>query len=162
VKIAIRALLLIAIFASATSASAQEAIYLVRHTERADQSADSPLSPAGEARAERLAAALRDAGITHVFTTDLKRTIQTAAPLATAHHLMPQALPAGDVDGLVAKIRSLGPGDRPLIVGHSNTIPVILFALGGGTVTIAEAEFDNLFIVVPRRDAAPVSLRIRY
>lgn len=147
-------------------ASAQEAIYLVRHAERADQSADSPLSPAGEARAASLARALREAGITHIFTTDLKRTVQTAAPAAASLHLTPRTIPAGDVDAFVAALHRLGPTDRALVVGHSNTLPVMLLGLGvavaGGAVTIPDAEFDNLFVVVPRKDGAPVFLRVRY
>jgi hypothetical protein len=66
--------------------AAQEAIYVVRHTERLDQTADPPLSPAGHARA--------------------------------------------------------------LGVAPSITIP--------------DAEHDNLFIVVPRKDAAPTFVRVRY
>lgn len=143
-------------------AGAQEAVYLVRHAERADQTADSPLSAEGEARAALLARVLKDAGITHVFTTDLKRTVQTAAPAAAAFRLTPRPLPAGDVDALVSALRALGPKDRALVVGHSNTLPVILFALGAGTLTIADAEYDNLFVVVPHAGAAPVLLRMRY
>jgi broad specificity phosphatase PhoE len=156
-------LLAIALSAAWPAASrAQDAIYVVRHAERADQSNDSPLSGAGEARARALAQLLRDARITHVFTTDLKRTIQTGAPAAAAAAVTPQALPAGDVDALTARLRALGPGDRALVVGHSNTVPVILFNLGAGAVTVGDAEFDNLFIVIPRRDAAPALVRLRY
>jgi broad specificity phosphatase PhoE len=156
------ALFALAFVLAASAVRAQEAIYLVRHAERADQSADSPLSAAGEARARQLAATLRSSGVTHIFTTDLRRTVQTAAPLAEARHITPVTLPPGDVDGLVARLHALGPNDRALVVGHSNTVPVILGALDAGTVTIADDEHDNLFIVVPRSGARPASLRIRY
>jgi len=36
-----------------------------------------------------------------------------------------------------------------LVVGHSNTIPAVVKALGGPEVTIGENEYDNLFILVP-------------
>ena len=74
----------------ATPAAAQQTVFLVRHAERADTSpgvsptmaADPDLSEAGRARAESLASALKDARITAIYTTEFKRTQQTAAPLA--------------------------------------------------------------------------------
>ena len=46
--------------------------------------ADPDLSEAGRARAASLATALKDAGIVAIFTTEFKRTQQTAEPLAKA------------------------------------------------------------------------------
>jgi hypothetical protein len=40
-------------------AYAQRAVLLIRHADRLDQSEDSPLSPAGEERAQRLAGLLK-------------------------------------------------------------------------------------------------------
>ena len=58
-------------------------IYLVRHAERADDHPTDPtLSPEGEARATELARLLADAPLTRVFSTDLRRTMSTAAPTA--------------------------------------------------------------------------------
>jgi broad specificity phosphatase PhoE len=145
------------------SARAQEVVYLVRHAERVDQSSDSPLSAAGEARAQRLATALRDAGLTRIFTTELQRTVQTAAPIAAAAQISATAVPAGSVDRLVSTLQSLGSHDRVLVVGHSNTLPNILTGLGvAASVAIADSEFDNLFVVVSHPGAAPTFLRIRY
>ena len=143
--------------------AAQDAIFIVRHAERADASADSPLSSAGEARAEHLAALLKDAGITQILTTDFTRTIQTAAPLASALHLDAVALKAGDQDALLARLRAASPHDRVLVVGHSNTVPALLHALGvTPDVTMNDAEYDNLFLVVPHPGAAPQFIRFRF
>ncbi len=151
------------IAAAASSASGQEAIYLVRHAERAGTAADSPLSSAGQARAQSLASWLRDAGITRIYTTDLRRTIQTAAPLATAINVTPTVIAASDTAALVASVRAAGPHDRLLIVGHSNTVPDVIRALGvTAPITIADSEFDNLFVVIPHGGAPPVMLRFRY
>ena len=55
------------------------------------------------------------------------------------------------------------PHDRALVVGHSNTVPELLRALKVATpITIADAEYDNLFIVVPQKDAPPLLLRLKY
>lgn len=142
---------------------AQDTIFVVRHAERADASADSALSPAGDARAVRLATMLKDAGVTKIYTTDLKRTIQTAAPLAAALHLTATALKAADHEALLEKVRAASPQDRLLIVGHSNTVPAVLQALGvTPAIAIADSEYDNLFVVIPQAGAAPRFLRFRF
>jgi broad specificity phosphatase PhoE len=151
------------VLAAARPVRAQEVVFVVRHAERADNSADSPLSAAGEQRAAHLAAMLKDAGITGVITTDLLRTIQTAAPTAREARVQALALPAKATNQAVVKIRAAGPHARLLVVGHSNTVPDILHDLGVTTkVEIGENEYDNLFIVIPQAGGAPHLLRLRY
>lgn len=148
---------------AAHAATAQEAIYLVRHAERADSSSDSALSAEGEARAIRLARWLETANITHIYTTDLRRTVQTAEPFAAASHLSAQQLPASDTHAVAGRVTGLGPRDRALVVGHSNTIPELVRLFGVRTpVTIGDNDYDNIFVVVPRKDAEPVLLRFKY
>jgi broad specificity phosphatase PhoE len=149
--------------ALAAPAAAQEALFLVRHAERADQTTDSQLSAEGELRAIKLAEWLKSAGITHVFTTDLRRTADTAAPFASGRQLALQQLPAADTDSLVRRVRALGPGDRALIIGHSNTLPVLLTRFGvSETVTLADTDYDNIFVVIPREGRSAVLLRLKY
>jgi broad specificity phosphatase PhoE len=152
----------------AAPVSAQGTIFLVRHAERADQPAgagammatDPELSPAGRARAESLAAMLKDSGITAIFTTQYTRTRQTAEPIAKALGLDVQALNARDLDGLVAKVKAAT--GNVLVVGHSNTVPDTIKALGvESEVTIAETEYDNLFIVTSGA-SKPAMARLRF
>jgi phosphohistidine phosphatase SixA len=161
-----RAALLLACLAALAppaAARAQEAIYIVRHAERLDQSSDSPLSTDGVGRSYKLRDLLRDAGVTHIFTSEMRRAIDTAKPLADALRLTPQTLAGADVEGLASRIASLGGHDRALVVGHSNTVPQLLRALKVDTpVTIADADYDNLFIVVPTRESAPALLRLKF
>jgi len=147
----------------ARAAVAQEAVYIVRHAERADDESTSPLSAEGHARAARLAGMLRDAGITAIFVSEYQRTAQTVAPLASRLGITPTAVPADDPAALLHKIRRTGPKARVLVAGHSDTVPALLTALGcKPPVTIAKAEYDNLFVVVARGTAGPACLRLRY
>jgi phosphohistidine phosphatase SixA len=132
--------------------AAQDVVFVVRHAERADAGMmkgmeDPPLSAEGQERANRLAAMLRSADITHVFATQFKRTQMTAQPLATAEHLDVTTVTAKDIDALVQQLAAAkGPS---LVVGHSDTVPKILKALGArDDVSIGENEYDNLFLVV--------------
>jgi broad specificity phosphatase PhoE len=144
-------------------AAAQEVIYVVRHAERVDDEKLSPLSPEGHARAARLAGMLRDAGITHVFVSEYERTAQTAAPLAERLGLTPAVVRADDMGALLERLRASGPKARVVVAGHSDTVPALLKALGcAQPVTIAKAEYDNLFLVIPGDKASPLLLRLRY
>jgi broad specificity phosphatase PhoE len=145
------------------AATAQEAVYLVRHAERVDDARDSLLSAEGRARAAHLAEMLRDAGITAIFVSEYRRTAETAAPLAARLGITAVKVPADQLGVLLARVRAAGPKARILIAGHSDTVPALLKALGcTQQVTIAKAEYDNLFIVIPGDKVAPRLLRLRY
>ena len=67
-------------------------VLLVRHAEKAAEPTDDPpLTAAGAERAQALATALHDAGVTAIITTQLRRTPATALPLATARGLTPRS-----------------------------------------------------------------------
>src|SRR4051794_40811535 len=121
------ALSIVVLTASARQTAAQEAIYIVRHAERADQSADSELSTDGVGRSYKLRDLLRNGGVTRIFTSPLRRTIDTAAPLAAALHVTSRAVATDEA--LFEAIAGSGPRDRVLVVGHSNTVPALLRAL---------------------------------
>ena len=135
-------------------------VYLVRHAEKADApAADPPLLEAGTKRAEELARTLGKAGIKTIFTSQFMRTKQTAEPLAKqlgiASTVIPVKMSATNRRELsseylteVVERVSSSPGGNVLIVGHSNTVPEIIKALGGDIVpTIDETVFDDLFVV---------------
>jgi broad specificity phosphatase PhoE len=131
-------------------AAAQSTIFVVRHAEKAaaprPDEKDPELSPAGRARAAALAVMLKDAQITSVFATEFKRTQQTAEPLARALQINVTTVPASDTAALVAQVKEAD--GNALIVGHSNTVPAILQALGSQQpVTIGDDEYDNLFVL---------------
>jgi len=142
-------------------------VFLVRHAERADAGmasatvagADPELSDAGKARASALATLLKDAKITAIFTTKYQRTRDTAQPLAKAAGVAAVAIDPKDEAGLIDKVKAAA--GNVLIVGHSNTVPEAIKALGvTEPVAIADDQFDNLFVVI--RGARPVLLRLHY
>jgi broad specificity phosphatase PhoE len=155
----------------AAPALAQSTIFLIRHAERADtatgakptKGADPELSEAGRARAESLAMVLRDANITAIFATEFKRTQQTAAPLAKALGLKVRTESSENNAALLKALKAAK--SNVLVVGHSNTIPEIIKALGVATpVTIGDADYDNLFVVLlgMRPGSQPEMIRLHY
>jgi phosphohistidine phosphatase SixA len=122
-------------------------VFFVRHAERAGEMGDDPpITPGGRERAELLARMLADAGVRKIFVTEYKRTQETAAPLARKLGISPETIKSGDPAPLVSAIRAVTSG-AILVVGHSNTIPPAIAALGGPEVPkIADDEYDNLFV----------------
>src|SRR5437667_9313152 len=97
--------LFLLVFVSASIASAQPIVVIVRHAEKAANGGNDPdLSSAGQARANELARILKDSGITAIFTSEFKRTQETAAPAATATHVTPTVVAAKDTAALVARL----------------------------------------------------------
>ena len=143
-----------------TAANAAPVIFIVRHAEKTRASDNDPdLSLQGQKRADSLAHILKDSQITSVFVTEFKRTQETAAPTARAAHLSPTVVPAKDVPGLVARLRGLN--GNALVVGHGNTIPDLMKALGITTpISIPEDDYTEIFLVSLRD--TPELLRLHY
>jgi broad specificity phosphatase PhoE len=140
-------------------------VIVVRHAEKAaEPAADPPLTAAGRARAEALVQAVRGMPVTAIISTDFARTRQTAAPLAARLGLTPEIVDARVpgharvvAEGILARHR----GETVVVVGHSNTVPDIVAALGAPKpASICDPEYDNLFIVrVPANGATTVERR---
>lgn len=154
--------------ASSVPAGAYTTVLVVRHAER-PAGADPSLDAAGQARAQALADALASAGVTAIYTTQYRRTQETAAPLAQRLGLTPRVIAAGGGDAASAHanevataIRSNDAGGVVLVVGHSNTVPLIVRALGGTAPEIADSEYANLFIVTVPGTGTARTVRARY
>jgi broad specificity phosphatase PhoE len=132
-------------------------IILVRHAEKACAFADDPsLSQAGEKRAGDLAVVLGGAKVSHIITTDFRRTNETAKPLAQTLGLHPVVINLKEnltninshIGRVVEAIRASDNG-TVLVVGHTITIPDIIARLGGPNIgKISESEYSNLFVLV--------------
>lgn len=140
---------------------AQEVV-LVRHAEKSTET-DPGLTPAGQARAQSLADLLRATPPTMILTSHARRTRDTAAPTAAALGITPEVvpIPPGDipthVKQLTDKLATLKPGQVALVVGHSNTVPALIKAVGGPPVPdLPECAFGRLY----RWDVVEKTLRI--
>jgi broad specificity phosphatase PhoE len=150
--------LLLIFFSSCSSVK----YYIVRHAEKETVSAgttmntpnDPPLSAAGRVRAIELKDALRDKGITHIFSTNTIRTISTAQPLdelkgATKIEIYNTK---DSLDQFIQKLKGIKKGNS-LVVGHSNTVDDIVNKLCGETKIpgdLPDSEYDNLYIVTKK------------
>lgn len=124
-------------------------VFVVRHAQKADPQDNTPgaaLSAQGKAAADQLAATLRSAGIQGVFATQTTRARDTARPTATLFGLeVTEYYAPAD---LATLINEKWFGRPVLIVGHSNTVPALIEALGGDPIgELGSDEYDNLFIL---------------
>lgn len=159
------------ILLAARPAAAQRAVFVVRHAEKASDSNDPgvPLSQKGRARAKKLAAILERTGVTAIYSTNTVRTLDTAKPLAQALKIAVRKYEATDARGnpdllpLAKLLKTEHARDVVLVVGHSNTVPPLLKALGyAEPVEIPADRFDDLFILMPAGTGPPTLLRLSY
>jgi broad specificity phosphatase PhoE len=144
---------LLAMFAGVNvQAYAQTVVIVVRHAERAPGSGDPPISEIGRARAAALADLLKSANVAAIITTQLQRTKQTAEPLATALGITGTVVNTSDIARHAADVAAAArqhSGKTVLVVGHSNTVPAIVAALGGPKFPdLCEPEYDAVFTVI--------------
>src|SRR5213076_3569221 len=139
--------LFILLFVSVPIVSAQPVVVIVRHAEKATNGGNDPdLSSAGRARADELARILKDSGITAIFTSEFKRTQETAAPTATSIGVTATVIPAKDTAALAAKLHQLN--GNALVVGHGDTIPNMIKELGiDSPINIPDEDYSELLIV---------------
>ena len=152
----------LALATAPAAALAQKAVFIVRHAEKAADGSDKdiPLSDAGEARAKKLADLLASAGVTRIYSTDTVRTRATGEPLSAASKV-PIRIYA-DNSALMAELRK-EPDAVVLVVGHSNTVPGLIAALGvKQRVEIGDKDYGNLFVVVSGQSGEPTLLRLKY
>lgn len=164
-------LLATAACAAATPAPAPAAqpeptvVIVVRHAERAAEPASDPaLSAEGRARAQALPDAVGAAPVAAIYTTQFRRTRETAEPLAVRAGVPVTPRPASGenlathADDLARHILATHAGQTVVVVGHSNTVPALVAALSGAPAPpLTEADYGDLFrIVIPPSGAARV------
>jgi phosphohistidine phosphatase SixA len=131
--------------------SGKTTIYLVRHAEK-EKGDDPELTEIGKQRAGDLMRTLKSKKLQRIYVTQYRRTQMTSDStriqlgVDTVHYL-------ADTTGndLLEKIKAHNDvGKSILVIGHSNTIPVVIKKLGVHNQAISaipDNEFDNLFVV---------------
>jgi len=121
-------------------------VWIVRHAEKDTayvNRQDPDLTATGQQRALDLAAYLQKENIIKVFSTDTKRTKQTAkhvkAPLEIYN--------PKNLTGLLEVFNQQVKGKSVLIVGHSNTVLETIEALGGKRPVplLTDDDYDYIF-----------------
>lgn len=118
--------------------------YLIRHAEkdRSDPTNKDPdLTPRGLERAKSWGAFFDSIPIQQVYSTNYKRTQETARYTALRHNLMVEMY---DPANLYSEdFQTLTYGQTVLIVGHSNTTPKFVNAITGKNTYYDMADNDN-------------------
>jgi broad specificity phosphatase PhoE len=141
------ALGLLALSACATTHPAPRGpnVYVMRHLQK-DVGADPGLSAEGRANADLLVAFFAKDPPRSIFVSATRRARETAAPLAAKLGVTPQEYAPADVAGVAARARA--EAGTVLIVGHSNTAPEIVAALGGTKpAPVSEESFGQIWRV---------------
>jgi 2,3-bisphosphoglycerate-dependent phosphoglycerate mutase len=148
------ATLLLAAFFTATQAQ-DKTIVLVRHAERDNSVPNNPdpaLTKEGVERAERLWKAVKKYKPHEIFSTDFKRTKQTVEHVALKRKKQVQTYDPTKSADLIAKMMA-SRTEHYLVVGHSNTIPVLANQLAKKEVfrQLLETEYGVIWVVRIRK-----------
>jgi phosphohistidine phosphatase SixA len=148
-------------------ARATTVVFVVRHAEVESVSDPDPnLSVDGRERAARLARMLSQAqpvrGIDSIFASEYRRTHQTVTPLSETLALPVNLVPSATWNDLARRITRGHRGEYVLVCGSLNTVPQIVEALTGQTVTLREDEYDAMFMVFVPQISKKKVVRIRY
>jgi phosphohistidine phosphatase SixA len=142
-------------------------VILVRHAEAASsQTSDPDLSPAGESRARQLGPFLADAlpagAVDHLYAADTRRAQQTAVSVANQFKLPINLLGSSDWAGIASRIKRDHRGATVVVVGYSASLEAVVRQLAGSAITLEEADFGSIFVVVLPSVGQPQVLRLRY
>ena len=144
-------------------------IIFVRHAEKAQTPPDDPgLTEAGQRRVAELTRQLRDAdvvaGIDAIYSTPYRRTQETAQPIADLLDLPINTYDPSDTEAVLEKILKDHKGKIILVVGHSNTVPVLIANLGASKKVppIQEDEYDNIYLISIPWFGKTKTIRLRF
>jgi phosphohistidine phosphatase SixA len=145
---------------------------VVRHAEKqtTDNSgatfdaSDPELTDQGMARAQNLAQELKRESMVAVYATPFKRTQATATPTAKAFALSVQSYEAKqDAVAFAELLSAQYQSGSILIVGHSNTVPLIVAALCRCEAPVlSDSDYGDRFEIVFNADAQPALQQLQF
>ena len=143
-------------------------VIVVRHAEAesSDNDPDPGLSVDGKERAARLARVLSKAkperAVDAVYATEFRRTQQTVGPIAETLGLPVTVVPASTWTKLGQRIHTDNRGQFVVACGTAAAIPIFIKAMTGQPVSIADEEYDSLFIIFLPQISKPKVIKLRY
>lgn len=132
----------------AESHSGVTQIYILRHTEKEDEISEDPLlSETGIKRAKYWKQVLAHTELDHIYTTDLRRNVQTAKTVAENYDIKPEIYHPLSFD--IVELTNEIKGQKVLIIGHSNTIPDMVNRIIGESTypPMSHTDYDKLFLI---------------
>lgn len=149
---------------------AQQTVFLIRHAEKIISTDKDPaLTEAGIQRANALVELFSNAKPTAIFATQYQRTQLTAKPLSIANDVPISILEINAENTaqypalLMQQICALPKDSNALVVGHSNTLPLIVGTWTNAPVKpIADDEYNRIFMLEIKNCKAENSLDLRY
>jgi hypothetical protein len=142
-------------------------VVFVRHgaTQQSD-TGDPSLSAAAERKVSGLGpfidGVLAGRKVDDLYSADTQRARQTAAPIANEFRLPVNLLGSSDWDRLADRLRREHRGETVVVVGYASTIPGVVRDLTEVGVSLAEDEYDTLFVVLLPSPGEARVLRIPY
>ncbi|MFV8271135.1 histidine phosphatase family protein [Flavobacterium sp. GT2N3] len=153
-------LLIVALFVLQISFGQQNTTtyYFIRHAEKVDNSQNPDLSEIGLERATLWKKIFSEIDFDEIYSTDYKRTTQTATPTATAKKIQIKLYNPKTISIDSFKKETLG--KKVLIVGHSNTTANFVNQIINQKkyAAIEDTTFGNLYIVTIKGDSITYQL----
>jgi len=159
VKYGVFILLCVVLFNSQYVFSAPEKIYLFRHSEKL-AGKNPALTQQGYKRAEQLVTLFKQFDKVHVFSSNYKRTLQTAGPLAAHFGSEIKIYNARDLADLKNQIVSLN--GVVAVIGHSNTTPELATLLSNEEIEpMSEMQFSRYFLLSKKKHHAEIKYLLK-
>lgn len=140
-------------------------VILVRHAEKAAVGGDDPpLSDIGRERAVALAQALKASPPSAIVVSSRQRTALTAEMVAAQTGVTPQVISldgggAAHIAAVAAAVRKAH--GVVLVIGHSNTTPAVITALGGPILPdICDGTYSHFFVLTMATGMQPAALTV--
>ncbi len=124
-------------------------IILFRHAEKGNDGTNNPdLNFIGEERAKKIAFILEDFNIDKIYATPFIRTEKTVSVLATQKNIEITNYDAKD-QSFASSLLKNGNGKTIVIVGHSNSIPMLVNKLIGKEIykELSETEYGKFWML---------------
>jgi len=144
--------------------SADNIYYLARHAEKDTVAGDPDLTAIGYERAGELARIFKSARIDEVYTTMYMRTLMTADSVSRSKGMSMKTYDPKALKAFAEKLKNIDDQKRFLIVGHSNTTPVLSNHIHGAEEleSFDEKDYDDLIVVVQSENKPSQLHQLKY